>query len=399
MGHAGAFTLPGEPDALTKIKAFENVGVTMVNHPAKFGNAMKALLGNSGQLSNSLTANSASQKRGMHTTRVRPTPRSSIIDMTQKRTIYIKEEDAFRLLDEKKIDRTQMGSNEPREPTIIRQFTIGIDRSNRCPCITVKRIGNGSHVQSSKLPFSYKSSRIQSSIFDKCVKMTKLQRQRAYLRSMLDGLFELFKEKEAFLLETIVNRYNNVREPLVESAKFGFDDAAFKSANRQSEIHSLPRADVQDPAEAEAEKHGIVYIKLAGDGNIGTLVNGAGLAMNTVDALADAGGKAANFLDTGGKATAETVKRGFEAILKDERVKVVFVNIFGGLTLGDMIAEGILLAFRELGVKIPVVVRIRGTNEKEGQSIIAESGLPLYAYDDFDEAAAKVIELANSSES
>ncbi|RAL63888.1 hypothetical protein DID88_003531 [Monilinia fructigena] len=154
----------------------------------------------------------------------------------------------------------------------------------------------------------------------------------------------------------------------------------------------------QHPIEIEAEKHGIVYIRLPGKGNIGTLVNGAGLAMNTVDALAEAGGHAANFLDTGGKATTETVKRSFEAILGDRRVKVVFVNIFGGLTLGDMIAEGILLAFRECKVEVPVVVRIRGTNEREGQRIIAESGLPLYVYDDFDEAVAKVIDLANSSE-
>jgi succinyl-CoA synthetase alpha subunit len=120
--------------------------------------------------------------------------------------------------------------------------------------------------------------------------------------------------------------------------------------------------------------------------------------MNTVDALADAGGKVANFLDTGGKATSETVKKSFEVILQDERVKVIFVNIFGGLTLGDMIANGVLLAFKGLEMRLPVVVRIRGTNEAEGQKIFAESGLPLHAYDDFEEAAAKAIELANNSE-
>ncbi|RWA04715.1 hypothetical protein EKO27_g10390, partial [Xylaria grammica] len=127
------------------------------------------------------------------------------------------------------------------------------------------------------------------------------------------------------------------------------------------------------------------------------LVNGAGLAMNTVDALADAGGRAANFLDTGGKATSETVKKSFEVILKDPRVKCIFVNIFGGLTLGDMIARGVIMAFRDLDMAVPVVVRIRGSNEKEGQQIIAESGLPLFAFDDFDEAAKKAIELANAA--
>jgi len=119
--------------------------------------------------------------------------------------------------------------------------------------------------------------------------------------------------------------------------------------------------------------------------------------MNTVDALADLGGRAANFLDTGGKATSETVKRSFELILQDPRVKAIFVNIFGGLTLGDMIARGVILAFKELSIPLPVVVRIRGTNEKEGQKLIAESGLDLWAFDDFEEAANKAIELAKKA--
>lgn len=138
-----------------------------------------------------------------------------------------------------------------------------------------------------------------------------------------------------------------------------------------------------------------MYVRLPGAGaTIGTLVNGAGLAMNTVDALALAGGRAANFLDTGGKATSETVRKSFEIVLRDPRVKVVFVNIFGGLTLGDMIARGVVLAVKELEVTVPVVVRIRGTNEKEGQAVIRESGLPLFAFDGFEEAAAKAVELS-----
>lgn len=116
--------------------------------------------------------------------------------------------------------------------------------------------------------------------------------------------------------------------------------------------------------------------------------------MNTVDAIADLDGKCANFLDTGGKATSETVKSSFRIILKDSRVKTIFVNIFGGLTLCDMIAKGIMLAYKDLGIKVPVVVRLRGTNEDLGQQMIAESGLALHAFGDFDEAARKVIELA-----
>lgn len=144
--------------------------------------------------------------------------------------------------------------------------------------------------------------------------------------------------------------------------------------------------------------------------------------MNTVDALTllnDSAPICANFLDTGGKATSETVKQSFQTILQDERVKSVFVNIFGGLTLCDMIAKGILLAYKDLGIRVPVVVRLRGTNEEEGQKIvssinsactswnhectncimvqIAQSGLPLQAFDDFHEAASKVIELSHNT--
>jgi succinyl-CoA synthetase alpha subunit len=177
-----------------------------------------------------------------------------------------------------------------------------------------------------------------------------------------------------------------------------FDDAAHRSTNRHPDLHSLRDTSLTNPTELAAEPHGIVYIRLpAPSANVGTVVNGAGLAMNTVDALATHGLLATNFLDTGGKATSETVRHSFELVLADPRVKVVFVNIFGGLTLGDMIARGVLLAFREVHVKVPVVVRIRGTNEEEGQRIIGESGLPLFAYDDFEEAAAKVKELIGES--
>lgn len=133
------------------------------------------------------------------------------------------------------------------------------------------------------------------------------------------------------------------------------------------------------------------------DATIGTLVNGAGLAMNTVDVLSlpPYNGKCANFLDTGGKATSETVKRSFELVLADKRVKVIFVNIFGGLTDCGMIADGVMLAFKEVDMRgVKVVVRLRGTNEEVGQRKIAESGLELEAFDGFEEAAGRVVELA-----
>jgi len=127
------------------------------------------------------------------------------------------------------------------------------------------------------------------------------------------------------------------------------------------------------------------------------IVNGAGLAMNTVDALTAKGGYCANFLDTGGKATPETVKASFRIVSSDSRVRAIFVNIFGGLTRCDMIAEGIIMAFRDLDLKVPVVVRLRGTNEEAGQKIIIESDLPLHAYDRFEDAATKVISLVKGT--
>jgi succinyl-CoA synthetase alpha subunit len=134
---------------------------------------------------------------------------------------------------------------------------------------------------------------------------------------------------------------------------------------------------------------------------VGTLVNGAGLAMNTNDVLhlrlsqPPYSTANANFLDTGGKATSQTIMTSFKLILSDPRVAVVFVNIFGGLTLADMIAEGIILAFKEVGVDKPVVVRLRGTNEEKGQEVLAQAKLPIFAISDFEEAVRKVGELAN----
>jgi succinyl-CoA synthetase alpha subunit len=224
-------------------------------------------------------------------------------------------------------------------------------------------------VEAKKFLFDYKKGLHASQIPAIAEHLQLGQSSREFLPKLVNGLVDLYMEKEAFLLETMfVERLGELK---VVGANFGFDDAAFRSTNRQGDIHALRRIEDEDVQEVEAERDGIVYIKLAGDGNIGTLVNGAGLAMNTVDALADAGGKAANFLDTGGKATSETVKKSFQVILQDKRVKVIFVNIFGGLTLGDMIANGVLLAFKELDMRLPVVVRIRGTNEEEGQRIVS----------------------------
>lgn len=369
MGHAGAFTVPGEPDALTKIRALEQVGVTIVNHPAKFGDTMKRLLGETGRTNTGASVTGGSQRRSMHTMSRRPRSLASLFNVAriQKRSLYIREDLAFNLLRERSINASEY-SGKGRQ----RLLAVAVDRSSLSPCIIASPATTSEDFskEAKSFPFDYRAgfdSRLVSAVAEH---LQLSSSSRESLPKLMQGLVDIFMQKEAFLLETkFVERLGELK---VTGARFGFDDAALRSGNRQADVHALRRLEDEDPDELEAERDGIVYIKLTGNGNIGTLVNGAGLAMNTVDALADAGGKAANFLDTGGKATSETVKKSFQVILRDPRVKAIFVNIFGGLTLGDMIANGVLLAFKELEMKIPVVVRIRGTNEAEGQKIVSQ---------------------------
>lgn len=320
--------------------------------------------------------------------------KSAILGRTQqqKRDLHLAEGECMDLLRE--AGQVNCGSYSGHGER--RLLGIGIDRSTRSPCIIASPDITSETIK--RFPFDYQrgpDDLVVERIANHLHVSTKGNAAIESLRQVIKSLTKVFYEKEAYLLTThIVERLGAIK---VVGANFGFDDAAFKSAGRQAELQELRDLAAEDEAEREAAKSGIVYIKLKGEGTIGTLVNGAGLAMNTVDALTDAGGSVANFLDTGGKATSITVKESFELILRDPRVRVVFVNIFGGLTLGDMIARGVILAFQELALTIPVVVRIRGTNGKEGQKLIADSGLPLFAFDDFDEAAAKAIELSRAA--
>jgi len=396
MGHAGAFVLPGEADAVEKIKALTEAGATIINHPEKFGGALKARLNESKdklppQDRSTGPFTTGSQRRSLHTAvrRASITRRRRISGKSQQRHIYLTQDKSFDLLRSKGINAGEYSGRGT-----CRFLAIGTDRTSKSPCIIASPSCQPPvlHTMIKRFPFDYEAG-VDGLRINRIADYLQVSlRCVDSLRTVIKQLAVLFYEKEAFYLETyIVDRLSEIK---VVHAKFGFDDAAFRSMGRQADIQALRDIALEEPSETEAGKDGIVYVTLAGEGNIGTLVNGAGLAMNTVDALADAGGVAANFLDTGGKATSETVKKSFEVILRDPRVRVIFVNIFGGLTLGDMIARGVLLAFKELELKIPVVVRIRGTNEEEGQKIIAESGLPLFAFDDFQEAAEKAIELS-----
>ena len=172
-------------------------------------------------------------------------------------------------------------------------------------------------------------------------------------------------------------------------AKFNFDSNALF---RHPEIVAYRDLDEEDPAEVEASKFDLAYISL--DGNIGCLVNGAGLAMATMDTIKLFGGEPANFLDVGGGATTEKVTEAFKIMLRNPKVKAILVNIFGGIMRCDVIAEGVISASKAVGLKVPLVVRMKGTNEDLGKKMLAESGLPIISKDTMADAARAVVEAA-----
>ena len=171
-------------------------------------------------------------------------------------------------------------------------------------------------------------------------------------------------------------------------AKVNFDDNALF---RHPEIEKLRDLNEEDQYEQEAAKYDLAYIKL--DGNIGCMVNGAGLAMASLDIIKMYGGDPANFLDVGGGATKEKVSNAFQIILSDESVKGILVNIFGGIMRCDIIAEGIVAAAKELKISVPLVVRLEGTNVEEGKSILNNSGIDIISAIDLDDAAKKIVKL------
>ncbi|WWD20543.1 hypothetical protein CI109_105019 [Kwoniella shandongensis] len=206
---------------------------------------------------------------------------------------------------------------------------------------------------------------------------------------VFEKLYTIFKEKDATQIEINPLAELSDGQVLCMDAKFGFDDNA---DFRQKDVFKLRDTTQEDAQEVEAAEYGLNFIKL--DGNVGCLVNGAGLAMATMDVLSLHGGSPANFLDVGGGATADAVKKAFELLLTSKDVKSIFVNIFGGIMRCDVIAEGIIKATKELQLTIPLIVRLQGTKEEEAKKMIKESGLKIYPFDGLDEAAAKAVEMA-----
>jgi succinyl-CoA synthetase beta subunit len=209
------------------------------------------------------------------------------------------------------------------------------------------------------------------------------------LEAFLGGLYRLYVEKDCSLAE--INPLVVVKsgELFALDGKLNFDDNALY---RHPEIAGLRDPEEEDPREREAKEIDLAYVGL--DGDIGCMVNGAGLAMATLDMIQHCGGRPANFLDAGGTADAEKVKQAFGLILGDEKVRAILVNIFGGIVRCDMIAEGVTAAAADLGVEVPLVVRLQGTNAAEGRKILADSGLDITPAETLREAAEKAVAAA-----
>ncbi len=203
---------------------------------------------------------------------------------------------------------------------------------------------------------------------------------------LLQGLYKAFNELDASLLEINPLIVTGKGEVVALDAKMNFDDNALY---RHKDVEQLRDEDEEDPTELEAAKYSLNYVKL--DGNIGCMVNGAGLAMATMDIIKLYGGEPANFLDVGGGATKERVTAAFKIILSDPNVEGILVNIFGGIMRCDVIAEGVVAAAREVALHVPLVVRLEGTNVELGKKILAESGLPILSADNLADAAEKVV--------
>ena len=205
-------------------------------------------------------------------------------------------------------------------------------------------------------------------------------------RAILKALYKCFEETDASLAEINPLIITNQDQVVALDSKLNFDDNALF---RHPDILAMRDLDEEDPLEIEASKHELNYISL--DGNIACMVNGAGLAMATMDTIKLFGGKPANFLDVGGGASAERVTAAFKIMLSNKKVKAILVNIFGGIMKCDTIATGVVAAARQVNLSVPLVVRMKGTNEELGKQILKDSGLPIISADNMADAAKKVV--------
>ncbi|HEX5110673.1 MAG TPA: ADP-forming succinate--CoA ligase subunit beta [Vicinamibacterales bacterium] len=209
---------------------------------------------------------------------------------------------------------------------------------------------------------------------------------------LLSSIYDAFLATDASMIEINPLILTRSGDLLALDAKVSFDDNALY---RHADLRDLRDTSEEDPLEVEASKFSLNYIRL--DGNIGCMVNGAGLAMATMDIIKLAGGEPANFLDVGGGANAEQIRNAFRILMADANVRAVLINIFGGILRCDVLAQGVIAAVRELGVRVPIVIRMEGTNVEEGKRLLKESGLNFTTADSMGDAAERVVSLATSA--
>src|SRR2546427_5292707 len=285
---------------------------------------------------------------------------------------------------------------------VARELYLGlvIDRSSGCPVLMASTEGGvENEVVAAEHP-----EKILKEMVDPAVGFQPFQARKLAFGLGLDGalvqeatrfflsLYRAFEATDASLVEINPLVVTKDGRLLALDAKMTFDDNALF---RHPEIRELRDLDEEDPLEVKASDHGLNYIRL--DGNVGCMVNGAGLAMATMDIIQYAGGRPANFLDVGGGANEQQVRQGFEIILSDSHVRAVLINIFGGIMRCDIVASGVVAAARSLGIKVPVVVRLEGTNVELGQKILRESGLNFTVAAGMKDAAEKVVALGRGS--
>jgi succinyl-CoA synthetase beta subunit len=278
-------------------------------------------------------------------------------------------------------------------------FAILLDRASAAPLIVASTEG-GVEIEAvaAKSPEKIVREPIDPLAGLQPFQTRKLAKQLAFEHShtraatkLFDGLYRAFIACDCSMVEVNPLVVTTKGEVLALDAKFNFDDNALY---RHPEIAAMRDIAEEDPREVEASKHGLNYIGL--DGNIACLVNGAGLAMATMDIIKFYGGSPANFLDVGGGATEEQVTEAFKILIADKNVKAILVNIFGGIMRCDVIAQGIINAMKTVHLPVPLVVRLEGTNVDAGKKLIAQSGLAVIAADDLADAAQKAVKAASS---
>lgn len=272
-------------------------------------------------------------------------------------------------------------------------FAIFMDRSSGGPIIiacseggtSIEDLAESSPEKIVKVPINITSGPTDADI-ETVVNGLGVSGDKAKAGEQIKALYNLFIDKDCTMVEVNPLAEDAEGNLIAADAKIGFDDNA---EFRHKDVFSQRDHTQEDPREVAAGKWDLNYIGL--DGNIGCMVNGAGLAMSTMDIISLRGGSPANFLDVGGSATVDQIKAAFEIITTDPAVKAILVNIFGGIMKCDIIAEGIIEASRSLDLKVPVVVRLEGTNVERGKKLLEESGLDLITADDLDDAATKAV--------